>query len=143
LKAILWLSLATVLFLGGVAGAKTGQSPDCRRFCVSVEPRTGPEGSVFRFTGRGWRPQRRVTVYYGPYCRPDQACPAIAYVGRLRTNRRGRFTLRLRAGAARAGDSDRKIASGANPTFEQRAGGRTVSRSPRYRVILPPECDCG
>jgi hypothetical protein len=137
MKVILGLSLAAVLVLGGVAAAKSGQSPDCRRFCMTVEPKTGPEGSEFRFTGRGWRPQRRVTVYYGPYCRPDEACPAIAYVGRLRTSREGRFSFRLRAGAARPGDADRRIASGANPTFAQRSAGHTVSRSPRYRVVLP------
>ena len=137
MRALLGISLAAVLALGGVAAAKTGQSPDCRRFCMTVEPQTGPEGGVFRFTGRGWRPQRRVTVYYGPYCRPDEACPAIAYVGRLRTNRDGRFSFRLRAGDARPGDADRRIASGSNPTFAQLSGGRTVSRSPRYRVVLP------
>jgi hypothetical protein len=137
LKAILGLSLAAVLVLAGTAAAKTGQSPDCRRFCMTVEPRTGPEGSVFRFTGRGWRPQRRVTVYFGPYCRPDVACPAIAYIGRLRTSREGRFTLRLRAGSARPGDADRRIASGSHPRFEQRTGERTVSRSPRYRITVP------
>jgi hypothetical protein len=137
MKAAVGLGLVAVLVFCGVATAKTGQSPDCRRFCMAVEPRTGPEGSVFRFTGRGWRPQRRVTVYFGPYCRPDEACPAIAYVGRLRTNRDGRFAFRLRAGNARPGDVDRGIASGANPTFEQRAGERSVSRSPRYRVTIP------
>ena len=137
MKAILGLSLAAVLVLGGVAAAKTGQSPDCRRFCMTVEPRTGPEGSVFRFSGRRWRPQRLVTVHFGPYCRPDEACPAIAYIGRLRTNAEGRFTFRLRAGAARPGDADRRISAGSNPSFKQRAGERTVRRSPRYRVTLP------
>ena len=130
------VALAGLALVPGVAAAATGQSPDCRRFCMSVEPRTGPEGSVFRFTGRDWRPNRRVTVYFGPYCRPDEACPAIAFVGRLRTDDCGRFAFKLRAGTARRGDAERRIASGGRPTFSQRIGERTVSRSPRYRVIV-------
>jgi hypothetical protein len=123
------------------AAALTGQSPDCEHFCISVRPAEGPEGSVFVFKGRHWRPDRRVTVTYGPYCRPDDACPAIAYVGRLRTGERGGFTFRLRAGAAQDGDVEHGIHSGGPPGFSQRMGrgdrSRTVSRSPRYRVILP------
>jgi hypothetical protein len=128
LIAALWLP-------GGAAAApKTGQSPHCKRYCMAVEPREGPEGSVFRFEGRGWLPRKRVTVIYGAYCRPDEACPAIAYVGHIRTNRRGRFTFRARAGQARAGDGERNIHSGSGFEFSQ----RTVTRKPRYRVILPP-----
>jgi hypothetical protein len=123
---------------GTAVAAPTGQSPDCRRFCMSVEPRSGPEGSVFRIEGRRWRPERRVTVYFGPYCRPDEACPAIAYIGRLRTNERGRFTFKLRAGTERAGDVERRIVSGGRPLFTQQVGDREVSRAPRYRVTIPP-----
>jgi hypothetical protein len=132
------VALAGLALAAGAAVAATGQSPDCRRFCMSVEPHSGPEGSVFRFEGRRWRPDRRVTVYYGPYCRPDEACPAIAFIGRVRANERGRFTFRLRAGAARPGDAERRIASGGHPLFTQRSGGREVSRTPRYRVTIPP-----
>ena len=110
---------------------------------MTVDPREGPEGSVFRFTGRGWRPGRKVKAYFGPYCRPDDACPAIAYIAFLRTDGRGRFTLRLRAGAERPRDDDRGISAGAHPRFTQRVGRpphrRTVARAPRYRVIVPPE----
>jgi hypothetical protein len=137
------LALAAVLWLpGGAAAAyKTGQSPDCKRFCMSVEPREAPEGSVFRFTGRGWRPNRRVRVSFGAYCRPDEACIAVLYTALLMTGSRGRFSFRLRAGQERAGDEERGIRSGGQPTFQQRVGRpgyrRTVSRRPRYRVILP------
>jgi hypothetical protein len=136
---ILAPALALALCVAGVAVAqtRTGQSPRCERFCMAVEPGTGPEGSVFRFKGRGWRPERRVTVWYGPYCRPDEACPEIAYIARLRTNDRGRFTFRLRAGDRQPGDAKRKIVAGAHPVFEQRVGERRVSRTPRYRVTLP------
>ncbi len=130
------VALAGLALAAGAAVAATGQSPDCRRFCMSVEPRSGPEGSVFRFEGRRWRPERRVTVYFGPYCRPDEACPAIAYTGRLRTDERGRFTFKLRAGTARPGDAERRIASGGKPLFTQKLGDREVSRAPRYRVIV-------
>ena len=113
---------------------------------MAVEPREGPEGSVFRITGRGWRPLRRVEVFYGVYCPPGSVCVAIAYTARLRTNRRGGFTFRVRAGAAQPGDGDRRITSGGGFTFSQWLGraneSHLVQRRPRYRVIRP-ECDCG
>ncbi len=34
----------------------------CKRYCMTVEPREGPEGSVFRFEGHRWRANRRVSV---------------------------------------------------------------------------------
>jgi len=131
-----------LLLPGGAAAAiKTGQSPDCERFCMSVEPRQGPEGSVFRIRGRGWRPSRRVEIVYGVYCRPGQACVAIAYLAHLRTNSRGGFSFRVRAGQSQTGDDDRKIASGRGFTFSQWRGkpndSRLVQRRPRYQVILP------
>jgi len=105
---------------------------------MAVEPQEGPEGSVFRVKGRGWRPQKRVEVTYGVYCRPDEVCIAIAYFAHVRTDRRGRFTFRARAGQAQAGDRERRIVSGSGFTFSQ----RTVTRKPRYRVVLA--CgDCG
>ena len=108
---------------------------------MAVEPREAPEGSVFRFTGRGWRPNRRVRVNFGAYCRPGQACIAILNTVLLRTDSRGRFSFRLRAGQERAVDEERGIHSGGRPTFQQRVGRpgyrRTLSRRPRYRVILP------
>ena len=132
MRAILGLALAALLSFPTAAAAapKTGQSPDCKRFCMSVEPRQGPEGSVFRIQGRGWQPRKRVEVVYGVYCRPDEACIEIAYFARVRTDRRGRFTFRARAGQPQAGDEDRKIRSGSGFTFSQ----RTVTRKPRYRV---------
>jgi hypothetical protein len=132
-----------VLALSGSAAAevKTGQSPDCRRFCMSVEPREGPEGTVFRFVGRNWRANRRVTATFGVYCRPDEVCIAIAYVVRLRTSDSGRFVFRLRAGPEQPRDDERGIRSGSTPTFSQRVGRpgdyRVVRRTPRYRVTLP------
>ncbi len=79
-----------------------------------------------------------MTVTFGAYCRPFEACPAIAYFARLRTNGRGLFVFRLRAGQERPGDQRKGIRSGGVPTFTQRArNGRSVSRTPRYRVIVP------
>jgi hypothetical protein len=106
---------------------------------MTVEPREAPEGSVFRFEGRGWNPRKRVEVTYGVYCRPDQPCIAIAILDHVRTDRHGRFTFRARAGEAQAGDQERNIHSGSGFTFSQ----RTVTRRPRYRVILPECGDCG
>lgn len=139
------IALAAVLSLpaGAAAAPKTGQSPDCRRFCMSVEPREGPEGSVFRITGRGWRPSRRVGVIYGVYCPPGAVCIAIAYFTRIRTNARGGFTFRVRAGEAQPGDRDRRIRSGSGFTFSQWIGKpgerRLVRRRPRYQVTVTAE----
>ncbi|HEX6652830.1 MAG TPA: hypothetical protein VF072_08805 [Thermoleophilaceae bacterium] len=123
------------------AAALTGQSPDCEHFCMSVRPREAAEGSVFTFRGRHWRPDRRVRVNFGAYCRPNEACPDILYTALVRTNEDGRFTFRLRAGAEQHGDEAAGIRSGGTPTFQQRARirgrARTVIRSPRYRVLLP------
>jgi hypothetical protein len=105
---------------------------------MSVKPSEGPEGSVFRFSGRGWRPNRKVTATLGLYCRPDVACPAIAQIVTLHTGPRGRFIFRLRAGQAQPGDDEARIRSGSNPSFSQ----RTVTRAPRYRVIVPECGDC-
>jgi hypothetical protein len=133
LIAALWLP-------GGAAAApKTGQSPDCKRFCMTVEPQEGPEGSVFRFKGRRWLANRRVRVTFGPYCRPADACPAIAFIGTVSTNAKGRFVFKLRAGPEQPGDRAAGIRSGGGPSFSQ----RTVTRNPHYRVILPECGDCG
>jgi hypothetical protein len=113
---------------------------------MSVEPRQGPEGSVFRIEGRNWRPRTRVEVFYHVYCRPDTACIALAYFAHFRTNRSGGFTFQVRAGEAQPGDRDRRISSGGGFTFSQWFGkpneSHLVKRRPRYQVILP-ECDCG
>jgi hypothetical protein len=100
---------------------------------VTVEPPEGPEGSVFVLRGRGWRPDRRLRATFGVYCRPGEACIRIAYIVRLRTDHRGRFVFRQRAGHERPGDEERGTHSGGAPTFTQ----RSVSRSPRYRVTVP------
>jgi hypothetical protein len=143
-SAVGWIlapALIAALWLPGGAAAdpKTGQSPHCKRFCMMVEPHEGPEGSVFRFEGRGWLGNRKVTVTLGPYCRPDDACPAIAQIITLSTNAKGRFVLKLRAGQAHPGDQAAGIRSGGGPSFSQ----RTVTRRPRYRVIVPECGDCG
>jgi hypothetical protein len=105
---------------------------------MSVRPHEGPEGSVFRFTGHDWRPNRRVTATFGVYCPPGEACIAIAYIVRLRTDDTGRFVFRLRAGRERAGDDEQGIHSGSAPTFSQTTRtGRRVTRRPRYRVTSP------
>jgi hypothetical protein len=111
-SAVGWIlapALIGALWLpGGAAAApKTGQSPHCKRYCMAVEPQEGPEGSVFRFEGRGWEA-----------------------AGASRS---------ARAGEAQAGDRERKIVSGAGFMFSQ----RTVTRKPRYRVIVPECGDCG
>lgn len=121
--------------------ALTGQSPDCEHFCMSVRPAEAPESSVFTFRGRHWVPDRRVRVTFGAYCRPGEPCPDILYTSLLKANARGRFAFRLRAGAEQDGDQEAGIRSGGAPAFSQRARirgrARTVSRTPRYRVILP------
>jgi hypothetical protein len=106
---------------------------------MAVVPHEASEGSVFRFEGRGWRPRKRVEVVYGVYCRPGEFCIMIAYSAHVRTDRCGRFTFRARAGEAQPDDRDRKIVSGSGFTFSQ----RTITRKPRYRVILPECGDCG
>jgi hypothetical protein len=50
---------------------------------MSVKPHEGPEGSVFTFKGRSWRPNRRVTATFGVYCRPGEACTQKRRDGRL------------------------------------------------------------
>jgi hypothetical protein len=105
---------------------------------MTVEPREGHEGSVFRFEGRRWRPNRRVGVIFGVYCPPGAACIDIAYFVRLRTDGRGRFTFRLRAGQEQSGDEERGIFAGGGPSFSQRsAAGKRITRVPRYTVIVP------
>jgi hypothetical protein len=128
---------ALALVACGAAIAATGQSPACSGYCISVEPRTGPEGSVFVFQGRRWRPERRVRVDYGVYCRPDEACPEIALAAVTRTDERGRFRFRLRADGDWVAGEQRRVHSGASPTFRQRARGRTIARTPRYQVTIP------
>jgi hypothetical protein len=121
--------------------ALSGQSPDCERFCMSVTPSEGPEGTVFTFKGRHWLANRRMTAGFGLYCSPGVACPALAQVVELRTGKRGGFRFQLRAGPEQDGDRENGIHSGSEPSFSQRIGRRDrhrfVIRSPRYRVILP------
>ena len=99
---------------------------------------------MFRLRGRAWRPNRPVRVFYGVYCPPGAVCIAIAYLARVRTDRHGRFTFRVRAGEPQAGDADRKIHAGGGFEFSQRTRShRTITRKPRYRVIRPECGDCG
>lgn len=107
---------------------------------MSVHPHEGPEGSVFTFKGRGWRPNRRVTATFGVYCPPGQACIDIAYIARLHTGPHGGFIFRLRAGQEQPGDAAAGIRAGGHPTFSQkRRDGRLVRRSPRYHVVAPAQ----
>jgi hypothetical protein len=56
-------------------------------------------GTVYVYRGRGWRPNRSVEAEYGSYCPPRaEACATIVQTSRFRTDRRGRFTFRLRHG---------------------------------------------
>ena len=125
------------------AAALTGQSPDCERFCMSVTPSEGTVGeTVFRFRGRGWRPNRRVEIFYGPYCQPGAACPAIAFMVRLRTNERGRFVFRFRVGPVKEGDDEQDVhAGGGEPVFEQLVGRprhtRWLRRQPHFTANEP------
>ena len=129
---------AIALVAPGVAVAATGQSPHCRGYCIQVDPRTGPEGSVFVFKGTKWRPERPVRINYGAYCRPNEACPAIGFVAFVRTSERGRFTFRLRADGGWMDDTQRtRVPSGGHPTFQPRSRGRTIARTPRYEVTIP------
>jgi hypothetical protein len=131
----------TGLALLMAAAALTGQSPDCEHFCMTVTPTPVSEGRIVTFTGRHWRPNRRVRISFGAYCRPDDACPDILYLAHVKTTDRGRFVLRLRAGPEQGRDEGTGLRSGSRPTFNQRARihgkARTVSRSPRYRVLIP------
>ena len=128
---------------GGAAAQGTGQSPDCTRFCMSVTPAQGTVGdTVFRIAGRGWRPRGRVSVFYGPYCDPGEACPAIAYFVRIRANRRGGFVFRFRDGDPQSGDAEHHIHAGSHgPVFEQLVGKvphkRLVRRRPEYTATPP------
>ena len=138
--AIPLLAVAAALLLPGGASAtiRTGQSPDCKRFCMSVKPHEGPEGSVFTFKGRGWRPNRRVTATFGVYCRPGEVCIDIAYIARVHTGPHGGFIFRMRAGQEQPGDEAAGIRAGGRPTFSQkRRDVRLVRRSPHYDVIVP------
>ena len=138
--AIPLLAVAAALLLPGGASAtiRTGPSPDCKRFCMSVKPHEGPEGSVFTFKGRGWRPNRRVTATFGVYCRPGEVCIDIAYIARVHTGPHGGFIFRMRAGQEQPGDEAAGIRAGGRPTFSQkRRDGRLVRRSPHYDVIVP------
>jgi hypothetical protein len=53
----------------GTAGE--GKRDCCERFCVTVTPERGGKGTVFRFVGTGWRPNRRMRAVHGPYCEGD------------------------------------------------------------------------
>jgi hypothetical protein len=113
---------------------------------MSVTPAQGTVGeTVFRFKGSGWRPRARVTAFFGPYCEPTEACPAIAQLVRFRTNRRGGFVFRFRDGDPQAGDAERHIYAGSHgPAFEQLVGKpphrRLVTRRPEYTATAtaPP-----
>jgi hypothetical protein len=109
---------------------------------MSVTPASGTvDQTVFRFSGRNWRPNRRVEVFFGPYCAPEQVCPAIAEFVRLRTNSRGGFVFRFREGHAQPGDEGQHIHSGSGVlTFQQIVGRRPhtryLRRQPRYDVTV-------
>ena len=71
-----------------------------------------------------------MSVIFGAYCRPVEACIAIAYFARLRTNAAGASCSGARRPGPAGRPEDRRIRSGSGFTFTQ----RTVTRKPRYRV---------
>ena len=81
---------------------QNGPIPGLQALCMSVEPREAPEGSVFRITGRGWRPGRRVKVFYGAYC----------------------FSFRVRAG-------NRRVRPAARSSRRRESSSSGCERSPR------------
>ena len=130
--------------------------------CVYVSPDPASvkrPGTVYVYRGRGWRPNRPVQAEYGSYCSPRaSACAGVGLSSRFRTDRRGRFTFRLRHGnllpprvprpAGAGGEADtiqfvqwsgreyqsRRIARDATPkpppsTPAQRAEARLIARS--------------
>jgi hypothetical protein len=85
---------------GRPAAARAGCIDPAPCVYVSPDPRkvTRP-GTVYVYRGRGWRPNRPVDAEYGSYCPPRaSACAGVGLGTRFRTDRRGRFTFRLRHG---------------------------------------------
>jgi hypothetical protein len=139
------LSLAlvccTLLALVGAGRAEPRGAKACNRYCVSVAPARGTIHTVFRFSGRGWRPRRVVTILHGVYCKPHSVCPAVGVVEHLRSDENGRFLFRFRNGPGPRHPTDipRPSAQGGGPvSFRQvRRRGRhvvEVVRTPVYCV---------
>jgi hypothetical protein len=82
-----------------------------------VTPASGGKGTLFRFVGRAWRPNRKVEASYGKYCEGD--CDNEGFTARVRTNRRGGWVFRFRYGYREAGDRERGIISGEPSVFTQ------------------------
>lgn len=118
------LTGAVFLALGIIpdsGSAGEGKRECCERFCVTVTPATGGKDTVFRFVGRGWRPNRAVRAVHGPYCEGD--CPDIGIVSRVKADRRGRWVFKFRNGPEQPGDREAGIVAGANlSVFEQWKG---------------------
>jgi hypothetical protein len=103
--------------------------------CVYVSPdpaQVTKPGTIYVYRGRGWRPKREVQVGYPAYCPPGaKACEDEGLSSRLRTDRRGRFTFRLRLGTRLPSDVPRPAgAGGVNDTiqFVQWSGRPALSR---------------
>jgi hypothetical protein len=122
-----------------------GSAKSCKRFCVFVEPKSGDTKTVFKFSGRGWRPNRRVEALHGLYCRvqqePKVVCQPAGIVERFRANKRGRFVFRFRNGPGVLDPDDipPPAAQGGGPvTFSQWRGrpyhSKRVRRRPLYCV---------
>lgn len=134
------LAAAVLLALGVLDVSGDGGDDEerpCDRFCVTVTPKTGATGTVFRFAGRGWRPDRRVRALHGPYCEGD--CPDLGIVSRIRTDGRGRWEFEFRNGPRQPGDREAGIVAGSGLSyFEQWRGkphrSRLIRRKAPHRV---------
>jgi hypothetical protein len=117
----------------------------CKKFCVSVEPKNGDTETVFTFSGRGWRPKRKVEAQYSVYCRiqqePKVVCKPVGLVKRLRADKRGHFVFRFRNGPGKLDPNDipPPSAQGGGPVrFSQWRGrpyhSKRIRRKPLYCV---------
>jgi hypothetical protein len=152
-KTAACLTVAAVVLsaCGGVGDVSRAQAevtqPGCSRYCLVVEPASGPPGTLFTFHGHGWRPRVPVEALYGMYCdyrptppgEPEAGCPRIGLTSRIPVDARGGFVFRFRHGPKRLlGDSG----SGAGPpVFEQWRGrayrSHLIRREPEYKVTMP------
>jgi hypothetical protein len=86
---------------GGVGEASRAQAevrePGCSRYCVAVEPSSGPPGTLFTFHGHSWRPRVPVEALYGLY----NSASRVGIATRFRADARGRFVFRFRHGPRR------------------------------------------
>lgn len=135
LVAIALASLPGCSSVGDVERARAeAREPGCSRYCLIVEPTSGPPGTLFTFRGYGWRPRMPVEALYGRY----NSNTRVGIGTRFRAGPDGRFVFAFRHGPRRLpGDA----ASGAGPPlFEQWRGraykSRLIRRERRYEVTV-------